>query len=197
MALDIDTALGWRGKTVLDRDGDKIGKLGDIYLDRKTDAPAYAAVNTGLFGTQESYLRLEDAQPDGDDIRVPYEKAQVLDAPRIDPDVALTTDEERRLDEHYGAADAPAGAAAAPEPGAVTAAGEEPAPAGGDDAPVEMIRSEEEARLRTESRPSERVRLKKVVVTDEVQRTVPVRREEVRLEQDPPPEGRVVDVQEE
>ncbi len=190
MALDIDTALSWRGKTVVDRDGEKIGKLGDVYLDRETDLPAYAAVETGLFGTQESYVRLSDAEPAGDDIRVPYEKALVRDAPRIDPEVALTAEEERRLDEHYGAA-APAGA---------ESAGGEDAPAAaprGDDDSVEMVRSEEEARFHTEERPAERVRLKKVTVTDHVERTVPVRREEVRLEHEPPPEGRVVDVEEE
>lgn len=205
MALDIDTALGWRGKTVLDRDGEKIGKLGDVYLDRETDAPAYAAVHTGLFGGKETYLRLQDAQLDGDDIRVPYEKAHVTDAPQIDPDVALTAEEERRLDEHYGGGSAPVAAGDESRTGAMTA-GDEPAPAttGGDgdraggDAPVEMVRSEEEARLRTTGRkPAERVRLKKVVVEDQVERTVPVRREEVRLEHEPAPEGRVVDVQEE
>ncbi len=193
MALDIDTALSWRGKTVVDRDGDKIGKLGDVYLDRETDLPAYAAVETGLFGTQESYVRLSDAEPAGDDIRVPYEKALVRDAPRIDPDVALTAEEERRLDEHYGGGTVAAPDDAPAEGGAMAArddARDE------DDAPVEMVRSEEEAELHTESRPTERVRLKKVTVTDHVERTVPVRREEVRLEHEPPPEGRVVDVEE-
>ena len=226
MALDIDTALGWRGKTVLDRDGEKIGKLGDVYLDRETDAPAYAAVHTGLFGAKETFVRLQDAEPVDDDIRVPYEKAHVIDAPQIDPEVALTAEEERRLDAHYGGGSEPAaavsagdeaapamGGEAAPASGAVSAGdqgapteGGEAAPATGDrpdptaagDAPVEMVRSEEEARLHAgDAKPAERVRLKKVVVTDEVERTVPVRREEVRLEQDPPPDGRVVDVREE
>ena len=60
----------------------------------------------------------------------------------------------------------------------------------------EMIRSEEELRTgTTEMRPTERVRLKKVLVTDEVKRTVPVRREEIRLETDPPQEGTVESVQ--
>jgi sporulation protein YlmC with PRC-barrel domain len=210
MALDIDTALGWRGKTVLDRDGEKIGKLGDVYLDRETDAPAYAAVHTGLFGSKETFVRLEDAEAVDDDIRVPYEKAHVVDAPQIDPEVALTADEERRLDAHYDGGSEPAAAVSgggedAPTAGAVGAGGEAPpatgdqaAPTGAGDAPVEMVRSEEEARLHAgDAKPAERVRLKKVVVTDEVERTVPVRREEVRLEHDPPPEGRVVDVQEE
>jgi sporulation protein YlmC with PRC-barrel domain len=178
MAIDIDTALGWRGKTIVDRDGEKVGKLGDVYLDRETDLPAYAAVNTGLFGTKESFVQLADAEPAGDDIQVPYEKAHVLDSPKIDPGVALTVEEERLLDEHYR----PTPAADKPERG---------------DAPIEMVRSEEEVSFHTEEKPTERVRLKKVTVTDHVERTVPVRREEVRLEHEPPPEGRVVDVEEE
>src|SRR5215218_252740 len=197
MALDIDTALGWRGKTVLDRDGEKIGKLGDVYLDRETDAPAYAAVHTGLFGAKETFVRLQDAEPVDDDIRVPYEKAHVVDAPQIDPEVALTAEEERRLDAHYGGGSEPAAAVSAGGE-AAPATGDRPDPTAAGEAPVEMVRSEEEARLHAgDAKPAERVRLKKVVVTDEVERTVPVRREEVRLEQDPPPDGRVVDVREE
>ena len=46
--LDVDTVLAWRGKTVKDRHGEKIGRLGAVYLDRETDAPAYAGVTTGL-----------------------------------------------------------------------------------------------------------------------------------------------------
>jgi sporulation protein YlmC with PRC-barrel domain len=172
VTLDIDTALSWRGRTVLDRDGEKIGKLGDVYLDAETDLPAYVAVATGPFGTKERYLRLGDAEPDGDDIRVPYDRERVLDAPQIDPGVALTAHEELLLDEHY---DAPR----RNESG-------------------EMIRSEEEVRLRTEpTTRRERVRLKKVTVTDHVEQTVPVRREEIRLEHEPPPEGRIVETEEE
>lgn len=192
--LDIDTVLGWRGKTVVDRDGEKIGTLEDVYLDRETDRPAYAGVKSGLFGTKASFCRLEDAELVGDDVRVPFEKAHVLDAPRIDPDVALTAHEEALLDEHYGAATEP------PETGAVAVVDDKTADdarADEGDAPVEVVRSEEEVRLRTEAQPRERVRLKKVVVTDHVERTVPVRREEVRLEHEPPPEGRVVDVEDE
>ena len=71
----------------------------------------------------------------------------------------------------------------------------EPTPAhtGG---PVEMIRSEEEVVAGTTApRPTERVRLRKVRVTENVTRTVPVRREEVRLEHEPPPAGRIESVE--
>jgi hypothetical protein len=171
-ALDIDTVLEWRGKTVRDRHGEKIGRFGDVYLDRETDVPAYAGVNTGLFGTKETYVRLADARLVDDEIQVPYDREVVLEAPQIDPEVALTAHEEDLLDEHYG----------------------RPNPTGSGDG--EMIRSEEEVRIRTEPvKRRERVRLRKHIVTEHVEKTVPVRREEIRLEHDGPPEGRVVDVQ--
>jgi hypothetical protein len=59
------------------------------------------------------------------------------------------------------------------------------------------VHSEEEVVTgTTEMRPRERVRLRKVLVTEQVTKTVPVRREEIRLETDPPPEGRIERVEE-
>ena len=48
-----------------------------------------------------------------------------------------------------------------------------------------MTRSEERLQVRTESQPAGRVRLRKHVVTEYRQVTVPVRREEIRLEREP------------
>ena len=48
-----------------------------------------------------------------------------------------------------------------------------------------MTRSEEELRVGTTERESGRVRLQKYVVEEEVTKTVPVRREEVRVEREP------------
>jgi stress response protein YsnF len=92
----------------------------------------------------------------------------------------------------------PVGAVGRPSSGAGSAAGgEEPpgpvavpederaaarAPAPGDGS---MVRSEEQLRVGAERVASRRVRLVKFVVTEEVQVTVPVRREEVRLEEVP------------
>jgi hypothetical protein len=164
---DIDTALGWRGRTVLDRDGERLGKLGAVYLD-EDGRPAFGGVRTGLFGHRESVVPLREAEPAGDDLRVPYAKDDVAAAPNVDPDVELSREEESELLEHFGAAQ--------------------------DARDVEegMVRSEEEVDVSPgPMRPTERVRLRKVLVTDRVEQTVPVRREEVRLETDPPPEGQV------
>jgi stress response protein YsnF len=193
--LDIDTALDWRGRTVVDRDGEKIGTFDELYLDA-ADRPAWAAVKTGLFGRRQTFVPLSEAQRDGDDLRVPFEKAQVEAAPNVDPDEQLTDEEEDRLHEHYGLraagtapdADEGGGAVSGLGGGATAerddAEGEARAEAGDDSA--EVIRSEEELVVGTRRRPATRVRLKKYLVTEHVTKTVPVRREEVRVEHDPP-----------
>jgi stress response protein YsnF len=196
--LDIATALEWRGRTVVDRDGEKIGTLKEIYLD-ESERPGWGSVHTGLFGLRETLVPLSEAQAEGDQLRVPYERGQVEDAPNVDPDVQLDAEDEQRLYRHYGLGTDTSGEPAerAEEPGAVTAepssSPDEPEPAGAgaasqptDDA---MTRSEEEVRIGKRTRERGRVRLKKYVVTDYVEKKVPVKREEVRLEREPPDEG--------
>jgi len=263
--LDIDTALEWRGRNVVDRDGNKIGTFQELYLD-DADRPAWAAVRTGLFGMRQTFVPLAAAQPAGDDLQVPFDKDQVKDAPNVDPDEQLSSDEEAALYRHYGmdapggtvsgaaggesgagAGDAGSRAAAAPAatgadtgdattraetgdaetrgaadgggmraPGGGTATGDavedRAARARAEDArererggePVavdddagdagrrptgegaEMVRSEEEVSVGTRRRVSGKARLRKYVVTEHVQKTVPVKKEKVAVEMDPP-----------
>ena len=61
-------------------------------------------MHTGLFGTKKTFVPLHDAQPTGEDVRVPLEKAHVKDAPSIDPDGELSESEERQLYTHYDVA---------------------------------------------------------------------------------------------
>jgi sporulation protein YlmC with PRC-barrel domain len=96
----------WRGMKLVDADGEKIGTIDDIFLDRQTGAPEWATVKTGLFGLKTSFVPIVDAQPAGEDeLRVPISKDQVKDAPRIDAEGELTPEEEQRLWEHYGRSD--------------------------------------------------------------------------------------------
>jgi sporulation protein YlmC with PRC-barrel domain len=96
----------WRGKEVVDTDGDKIGKIEDIFLDRHTGEPAWAAVKTGLFGLKHTLVPLRGAELTSEDhVRVPLQKETVKDAPRIDPDGELSPEDERKLWEHYGRSD--------------------------------------------------------------------------------------------
>src|SRR4051795_8783053 len=96
----------WRGMAMVDPDGDKIGTIEDIFLDRQTGEPEWAAVKTGLFGLKRSLVPITDAEAtDDNQVRVPYQKEQVKDAPKVDPDGELSADEERKLWEHYGRSD--------------------------------------------------------------------------------------------
>jgi hypothetical protein len=96
----------WRGMTMVDADGDKIGSIDDIYLDRQSGEPEWATVRTGLFGMKSSFVPIREAEVTPDNqVRVPFQKEQVKDAPNIDPDGELSEEEERRLYEHYGRSD--------------------------------------------------------------------------------------------
>jgi uncharacterized protein (TIGR02271 family) len=164
----------WRGRTLVDAQGDKVGKVDEIYLDEETGRPEWALVNTGLFGSKSSFVPLAGAAPEGDDVRVSVDKEQVKDAPRVEPDGALSQEEEAQLFRHYGVP--------YDETGTVQAEGAPQTQGGTDDA---MTRSEEELTVGKTQREAGRARLRKYVVTEEVQQTVPVQREEVRVEREP------------
>jgi uncharacterized protein (TIGR02271 family) len=226
----VEVILGWRGRTVVDSDGDRIGKLDEIFVNQETEKPEFALVDVGLLGLRSRLVPLAGAASEGEEIKVPYSKDQIKEAPDVDVDGGTDPDQEARLYRHYGlnyeearkgqpeageAADQAAertafdtgmreGSGRSAEPGsdAVQAESEssekttggkedeaaterdqgEHSGAGGE---REMTRSEEELELSTQTRPRGRARLKKYVVTEEVQRTVPVRREEVRVEREP------------
>src|SRR4051794_11508090 len=183
---DIDTAMAWRGRAVRDQDGNELGTLGELYLDSETSRPAWAGITRGRLRRTETVVPLEGVQEDGEDLRLPLDLARFDEAPDIDPEVELTAEQERVLYEHYGRE-----WRTPPAP----AAGDSPSPAAGDDG-TEMVRSEEEISVHKQPVETERVRLKKRVVTDQVEKTVPVRKEVVQLETEPPPEGEIESVEE-
>ena len=173
-----------RGMTMIDRDGQRIGKIDDLYVDDEDGQLQWALVHTGLFGIKKSFVPLQGATQRDEDVMVPVAKAQVRDAPRIAADAELSLEEENRLYDHYGFA---CGAGGAPTTSTEKRdAMHQSTEAGGsgstDDA---MTRSEEELRVGTQTRERGRVRLRKYVVTEQQQVTVPVRREEARLEHEP------------
>jgi uncharacterized protein (TIGR02271 family) len=197
---DIET---WRGRTLVDRDGDKIGKVEDVYLDRQSGEPEWVAVKTGMFGSNVSFVPIHDASPSGDDLGVAYTKDQVKDAPNIDPDGELSPEEERRLYQHYGRGDYDQWTSDSEDrteasfgrdtredvrgdrdfDGDTTGTvGRDTSGPTTDDA---MTRSEDELNVGTQRRETGRARLRKYVETENVEQTVPVQREEARVEREP------------
>src|SRR4051794_5530145 len=200
-----ENVLEWRGQELLDNDGQKIGTIEEIYLDTETDQPEWALVKTGLFGGKGTFVPLQQANPTGDGVQVPFEKNHVKDAPNVDPDGQLSQSEEQTLYQHYGLdyGESRSGSGL-PEGGAGTTGGADYAETGGETSggadyaegavgrdtsgPTTdnaMTRSEEELAVGKTQRETGRARLRKYVVTDEVQTTVPVQREEVRVEREP------------
>lgn len=93
---------------VVDQDHNKIGNVGQVYLDDESGLPTWITVKTGLFGTKETFAPLEQAVITEDTIQVPYAESFVREAPRVDPDGHLDAGEEYELYNYYGIAAVPA-----------------------------------------------------------------------------------------
>jgi uncharacterized protein (TIGR02271 family) len=176
MPLQTDVQA-WIGRTAVDPEGHKVGKIDDIYLDRATGQPEWMTVKTGLFGSRTSFVPLRSASLSGDDVSIGFTKAQVKDAPNVDHDDALSDEEERRLYGHYGQEWGDY------DPDREDASDRFTTDRDGGTGEA-MTRSEEELRVDTERREAGRARLRKYVVTEEQTVSVPVEREEVRLERE-------------
>jgi uncharacterized protein (TIGR02271 family) len=179
---DVDTVRSWQGATMVDRDGDRIGTIESIYVDDQTGQPEWALVNTGLFGTRSTFVPIAQASTSGDQVQVPFEKQRVKDAPNIDPDGHLSEQEEQELWRHYGLDYDASDAAAGTGDTGRDSVGRDVSGPTTDEA---MTRSEEELRVGTQTRERGRARLRKYVVTEDQQVTVPVQREQVRVEREP------------
>jgi uncharacterized protein (TIGR02271 family) len=193
--LDIDTVQRWQGRTMVDPAGDKLGTIDAIYLDDETGQPEWATVTSGLFTATTAFVPLAQAQDTGDSVQVPYDKDQVKNAPTMQADGNLSQDEEAELYRHYGLdysqhrsdSGLPAGERDRDRDGIDdhvqdTAVGRDTSGPTTDDA---MTRSEEELRVGTQTRERGRARLRKHVTTEQQTVTVPVSREEVRVEREP------------
>ena len=187
------------GSTAYDGSGDKIGTVEHFFVDDRTGAPTWVAVTTGMFGTRHSIAPAVEATFADGSLRLPVTVEAVKSAPRLAGD-HLDPSEEAELRRHYGV-DLAAGepttglpeaaptqeipAVAAPAPPATDTDTTPTAHERTTETDGGMVRSEEQLRVGTERVATTRARLVKYVVTEEVQITVPIRREEIRIEEVP------------
>jgi uncharacterized protein (TIGR02271 family) len=189
MPPSIETAQAWQGRAMVDPAGDKLGTIDAIYLDDETGQPEWATVASGLFTAKIVFVPLAQAQDMGDSVQVPYDKDQVTSAPTMRADGSLSQDDEAELYRHYGLdysehrsdSGLPAGTGRDADADRDSVGRDTSGPTT-DEA---MTRSEEELRVGTQTRERGRARLRKYVVTETQQVTVPVQREEVRVEREP------------
>lgn len=189
-------------------DGDKIGSIEEIYLDDRTNEPEWATVNTGLFGTSQSFVPLSGATVTDDGLTVQYSKDQIKDAPRVDAGEHLSVEQEQELYRYYGVdgqgegvatdrtdrTDVAAGTAAAGTAGAAGHVGDRDERAVADrdiadrdrgvadrDADATMVRHEEHLNVGTERQETGRARLRKYVDEEEQTVSVPVETESAHV----------------
>lgn len=178
------------GSTAYDGTGERIGSVSQLFVDERTGEPAWATVNTGMFGMKHSFVPLNKAQISGEQLQVPVSKEQVKDAPRIEAtDQLLTEDQVAELYRHYHM---PYGEGATtrtqPTTTTTTTTTERMQPRD-IEGREEMVGWEERMRVGSQSEESGKVRLRKHVVTENVQTTVPLRHEEFHVEREPIPES--------
>jgi uncharacterized protein (TIGR02271 family) len=218
------------GTTAVDQAGEKIGKVGQVYLDDQTGEPTWVTLSTGLFGTKESFAPLQGAQYDGDNLVLAVTKDQVKNAPNIDDDGHIDETQQAEISRYYagllgstGTSDYATGtttgttgtgttdtgttdtgyldtetrgsqtgeaayAGQTDESGYPGAVGHDTSGPTTDNA---MTRSEEQMQVGTQQVETGRARLRKYIVTENVTQTVPVSREEIRVEREPITEGNV------
>jgi uncharacterized protein (TIGR02271 family) len=223
-----DQAREVLGSNAVTLDGDKLGSIGQIYLDDQTGEPEWATVKTGLFGTKESFVPLAQASLSGDNLTLPYNKDQITNAPRVEAEAGhLSQQEEAELYTYYGLEYDQAAAdtlgtdsgyagteqftgtetnASAADTGRIsdesrfgssdntgTSEGTVGYDTSGPTTDNAMTRSEEQLNVGTETVEAGRARLRKYIVTENVTTTVPVSREEVRIEREPITDANVGD----
>ena len=195
MTRNIDDPARLNGTTVIGGDGEKLGNVDAVYYDNATDKAEWVAVRSGLFGTRLTLVPLRRADLAGDELRVPFDKVQLKNAPHHDAGRELSSSDEADLYRYYGidytdrsartAADGQMTDTQMTDAEMTDAEMTEEMAIGRLRDGEAMTRSEERMRVGTTSEETGRARLRKHVVTEHQQMTVPVSREEVRVEREP------------
>jgi uncharacterized protein (TIGR02271 family) len=163
-----------RGAPVYDNDGDKIGKVEEIYYDQETRVPEWIGIGTGFFGTKRVLVPVKGAAPHDDGLMVAYSKDYVKDSPDLD-DEEISQQSEADLAAYYGL-----GYSERRSQTGLTEGRREPRRGTGKDR-ESVTRSEEELEVGKRSVEAGRARLRKWVETEPVALDVQLQREVARV----------------
>ncbi len=172
----------FKGYEVYDHDGDKIGKVDDLFVDQ-ADEPEYIGVKMGFLGTSSTLIPWDVvSRVDEEDsrIEVSADKAQAKEGPAFDDDQDITPDYEREVRSYYGV-----GSADAADRGSYSGYYSDTDADLEDEDELRVQRTEEELRTGTREREAGGVNVRKRVRTDRESVTVPKRREEVHVDRVP------------
>jgi hypothetical protein len=97
-----DVARRWKGRVVLDRAGDKLGSVLDVFYDAEHDEPGWVLLSMAAAGAGTRLVPVAEAVEHGNELRVPYDRAFVEGAPGMDPGGRLWPQEEAELYAYWG-----------------------------------------------------------------------------------------------
>jgi sporulation protein YlmC with PRC-barrel domain len=93
----------WHGRTLVDVDGRKIGRLQDVYVDVETDEPMFATVKVGLLGRRRTFVPLRDITTGPHEVHVAVTRIQVRSALSIEAHgTGMSPADEGSLYAHFG-----------------------------------------------------------------------------------------------
>jgi hypothetical protein len=93
----------WRGRHVVDADGEDLGKLADVYYSNGGE-PVLARVSSGLLGRRHALVPLADSSVSRDYLRVSYRKEQVEQAGTGDVGEVIDASTAAAVGRAYGVA---------------------------------------------------------------------------------------------
>ncbi len=183
---------------VVSSDGEKIGKVGEVYVDDAIGQLSWVTVKTGLFGTRESFVPMDNASISDDTVTVPYDKAMIKDAPHAEPGAPLSVEQEDELYRYYNIGTAATHTATQyteqAAPFAATQKVTAPKTAKSNAATDGYLtRSEEQLKVGTQRVEAGRARMRKFVVTEQQTVTVSVSHDEARIVREPLQPGDFLD----
>lgn len=192
-------------KPVYDSEHHKVGKIKQLYLDENTQEPTWAAVSTGgIFSSKESMLPLDATHMEEEGLIVDLPAEAIKEAPTVDADQELTTEDQETLLNFYNAVFLADRKQQMPSQTGSTGMTDDMSDdndnyddqhtsgqsytdmaTSGQQTDNAMTRSEERLHIDKEQRERARLRLKKYIVTEHQTVEMPVKKEKLRLEREP------------
>ncbi|MDX6721450.1 MAG: hypothetical protein QOJ63_3704 [Solirubrobacteraceae bacterium] len=99
--MEIEQIEEWTGQDVVDPDGEKIGKLEDVYFEADSRNAVFGCVKSGMLGRRHLLVPLAGASLSRDHVRVAYPHDQVKDGPQAESGATLESATQQELARHY------------------------------------------------------------------------------------------------
>ncbi|MFC7341298.1 PRC-barrel domain-containing protein [Saccharopolyspora griseoalba] len=101
--MNVERAQDLIGTPVFDKDGNRVGRVGNVYVDDDTNQPEWVTVRVGLLGMKETFVPLDGARTEENRLELGVDAERVRNAPAVEAENGRLSDSEGRdLYRYYG-----------------------------------------------------------------------------------------------